>query len=78
MVNCIGVPEHVLVTGVTVIKLVIGILDGFVEVNDGMEATPLVVDNPIAAFELVQLYMVLSIAEPVNVIPFISAPLHTI
>ena len=55
MLNCMGVPEHELVTGVTVIKLVIGILDGFVEVNDGMEATPLVVDNPIAAFELVQL-----------------------
>jgi hypothetical protein len=50
-----GVPEQELETGTTVIKLVNGILEGMEEVNEGIEPTPLVVDKPMAAFELVQL-----------------------
>ena len=55
MVNCMGVPEHPLVKGTTVMRELSGILERLVEVNPAMDAVPLVLAIPVPVVELVQL-----------------------
>lgn len=55
IVNCIGVPEHPFVKGITVMSELSGILERLVEVKPAMDAVPLVLEIPIPVLELVQL-----------------------
>ena len=76
MVNVIGAPEHdtlpFVYVGVMVIVELIGVLPVLVVTNDGMFPVPLAA-NPIAVFELVQLYTVPG-TKPVGVTTVVLPP----
>ena len=55
IVNCIGVPEHPFVKGITVMSELSGILERLVDVNPAIDAEPLKLDIPVAELELDQL-----------------------
>ena len=76
IVNCLGVPVHAPMDGVTVILEIMGKFVVFVAVNDGM--FPLPVDgSPMPGLLLVQV-KVLPVTSPSGVTPVDAVPLHKI
>jgi hypothetical protein len=76
--NVIGIPEHPLVKGVTIMELLKILSELLRDVNEGILSFPAPAGIPVRLLVATQLYCVLIILEPVNLIAFVAFPAHKI
>ena len=76
--NVIGVPEHPLVKGVTIMELLKILSELFIDIKDGILSFPAPAGIPVRLLVATQLYCVLVIFDPVNLIALVAFPAHKI